>query len=229
MKIRVPGVLVHYLAYGWTSTWRITRLNEDRAERAQRIAPGGAVVGIFWHQSLLMAAACHHHRHVAALTSRSQDGGIMSAHLNRIGIRTVRGSSRRGATEAAKELMRAIEDGWMIATACDGPTGPIFRPKAGPLEIARRHQVPLVPMGFGALGRWDITPAWDHFRMPWPGTRIAVNYGEPILFPPGEPDDAEMERRITDVTARLWELEREAMQAIGARTAGFSPRSSNAG
>lgn len=215
MKIRVPGVAVHYLAYGWTSTWRITRLHEERAEAAQRIAPGGAVVGIFWHQSLLMAAACHHHRHVAALTSRSADGGIMAAHLNRVGIRTVRGSSRRGGTEAAKELMRAIEDGWMIATACDGPTGPIFRPKAGPLEIARRHRVPLVPMGFGALGSWDITPAWDRFRMPWPGTRIACAYGEPIVFPPEDPDPAELERRIAEVTARLWTLEREAMAAVG--------------
>jgi lysophospholipid acyltransferase (LPLAT)-like uncharacterized protein len=215
MRIRVPGLAVHWLAYGWTSTWRIARLHEERVAAAQACAPGGAVVGIFWHQSLLMAAACHHHRHVAALTSRSQDGGIMAAHLNRIGIRTVRGSSRRGGAEAARELMRAIDDGWMIATACDGPTGPIFRPKAGPLEIARRHGVALLPMGFGALGHWDITPAWDRFRLGWPGTRVAVAYGEPLLFPAAEPDAAELDRRIADVTARLWALEREAMAAVG--------------
>lgn len=224
MRIRVPGGLVHWLAYGWTSTWRITRLHEARAEAAQRLAPGGAVVGIFWHQSLLLAAACHHHRHVAALTSRSQDGGIMAAHLNRIGIRTVRGSSHRGGTEAAKELMRAIEDGWMIATACDGPTGPIFRPKAGPLEIARRHRVPLLPIGFGAGGFLDITAAWDRFRLPHPGTRVACAYGEPIMFPPEEPDRAELERRIDDVAARLWELERTAMAAVG-RMGGEASRS----
>lgn len=217
MKLRVPGVLVHHLAYGLTSTWPIARLHEDRAEAAQRLAPGGAVVGVFWHQSLLMAAACHHHRHVAALTSRSADGGVMAAHLNRVGIRTVRGSSRRGGAEAARELMRAIEDGWMIATACDGPTGPIFVPKHGPLEIARRHRVPLLPIGFGARRYLDILPAWDRFRLPCPGARVACAYGEPILYPPAEPDAAEMARRIDAVAARLRALEGEAMRAAGRR------------
>jgi lysophospholipid acyltransferase (LPLAT)-like uncharacterized protein len=103
----------------------------------------------------------------------------------------------------------------MIATACDGPTGPIFRPKVGPLEIARRYRVPVVPMGFGALGHWDITPAWDRFRMPWLGTRIACAYGEPIMYPPEQPDAAELERRVDTVSARLWELERDAMAAVG--------------
>lgn len=214
MKLRIPGVAVHWLAYAWTSTWPIIRLHEDRAERAQRLHPRGAVVGIFWHQSLLLAAASHHHRHVAALTSRSHDGGVMSAHLNRIGIRTVRGSSSRGGAEAAKELMRAIDDGWMIATACDGPRGPIFVPKAGPLEIARRHRVPLVPMGFAARRFWDL-PAWDRFRLPWPGARIAVAYGEPILYPPEEPDAATLARWIGEAAAAMHALEAEAMRAVG--------------
>jgi hypothetical protein len=210
VRVRFPPYLAHLAAYGWTSTWRIRRLRGDRAEKARALTASGSVVGIFWHQSLLMAAAAHHHRKVAALTSRSHDGGIMSAHLNRIGIRTVRGSSRSGATQAARELMRAIEDGWMIATACDGPTGPIFVPKSGPLEIARRHRVPVVPMGFAALGHWDIPYAWDRFRLPWPGTRVSVVYGEPIMYPPEEPDAEELQRRVAEVTERLWELEREA-------------------
>lgn len=218
MKIRIPGIAVHWLAYGWTSTWRITRLHEERLAAAQALAPGGAMVGLFWHQSLLMAAACHHHRHVAALTSLGQDGGLVAAHLNRIGIRTVRGSSRRGGSAGAKELMRAIADGWMIALACDGPKGPAFRPKAGSVEIGRRHGVALLPIGFGALNHWDISPAWDRFRLPWPATRVAVAYGEPIFYPPAAPDAAELERRVSEVTARICALEREAMAAVG-RTA----------
>jgi lysophospholipid acyltransferase (LPLAT)-like uncharacterized protein len=215
MKLRVPPLLAHGVALGWTSTWRLLRLNEHRAQQAQRMHPQGAVLGTFWHQSLLMAAACHHHRHVAALTSRSHDGSIMSAHLNGIGIRTVRGSSRRGGTEAARELMRAVEEGWMIATACDGPIGPIFRPKSGPIEIARRHRVPLIPMGFGASGWWDIAPAWDRFRLPWLGARVACAYGEPVMYPPEAPDAAELARRVDDLAERLWAAQREAMAALG--------------
>ena len=217
MRLRIPGILVHWLAYGWTSTWRITRLHEERIARAQGLSTSGALAGLFWHQSLLMAAACHHHRHVAALTSRSQDGELVAAHLERIGIRTVRGSSHRGGTAAAKELMRAIDEGWMIASSCDGPSGPAFVVKPGLLEIARRHRVPLLPFSFGALHAWDITSAWDRFRLPWPGTRIAVNYGEAIMYPPEEPDAAELQRRCSEVAERLRELEQEAMEAVGRR------------
>lgn len=217
MRIRVPGVLVHHLAYGLSSTWAITRLHEERAEAAQRLVASGAAVGVFWHQSLFMAAACHHHRHVAALASRSADGGLVAEHLRRIGIRTVRGSSRNGAAVAARELMRAIEDGWMIALACDGPKGPIFVPKTGAPEMARRHQVPLVPIGFGANRFSDVTPAWDRFRVPWPGTRIACVYGEPIMYPPAEPDPDEMQRRLAELAVRLNALEHEAMAAVGRR------------
>ncbi len=217
MKIPIPGLAVHAVALGWTSTWRLMRVHEERVAQAQSLGQGGSVVGILWHQSLLMAAACHHHRRVAALVSRSQDGALIAAHLERIGIRTVRGSSRRGAAEGAKELMRAIQDGWMISTPCDGPTGPIYRPKAGLLEIARRYRIPVVPMGYGALNHWDIPIAWDRFRIPWPGTRVAVAYGEPIMYPPEEPDDAEMARRIDAAAASIHGLEREAMAALGRR------------
>jgi len=217
MKIPVPGLAVHALALGWTSTWRLTRLHEERIDRARSLSPTTSVVGVFWHQSLLMASACHHHRHVAALVSRSQDGALIDAHLTRIGIRTVRGSSRRGAAEGARELMRAIQDGWMIATPCDGPTGPIFRPKSGLLEIARRNRIPVLPMGFAAQGHWDIPIAWDRFRIPWLGTRVACAYGEPIMYPPEQPDAAELARRIDEAAARIQALEREAMCAVGRR------------
>ena len=216
MKIPIPGLAVHAVALAWTSTWRITRLHEERIAQAQALG-GGSLVGILWHQSLLLAAACHHHRRAAALVSRSQDGELIAAHLERIGIRTVRGSSRRGAAEGAKELMRAIRDGYMITTPCDGPTGPIYRPKAGLLDIARRYRIPVMAMGYGALDHWDIPMAWDRFRLPWPGTRVAVAYGEPIMYPPEEPDQAELARRIDEAAENLKRLESEAMAAVGRR------------
>jgi lysophospholipid acyltransferase (LPLAT)-like uncharacterized protein len=215
MRIRIPGLLVHGVAAGWTATWRISRLHEERLARARAMSPTGSVVGVFWHQSLLAATAVHHHARVAALVSRAADGGLIAAHLERVGIRVVRGSSRQGGAAGAKELMRAVADGWAIATPCDGPTGPAFRVKPGMLEIARRHGVPLIPFGLGAGRCWEFARAWDRFRLPWPGTRVAVAYGEPIIFPPAEPGEAELAERCAAVGERLQALEREATAACG--------------
>lgn len=214
MKLRPPGLLIHAAILGWTSTWRIVRAGEENAERARRLSPHGGFATCFWHRSLAMAAAAHHHRKVAALISRSGDGAILSEHLERVGIRVVRGSSHRGAVQAVREMSLAIDEGWILATGCDGPKGPPRRAKAGMAEIARRHRVPLVPFGFACGRTWHLG-TWDRMRVPWPGTRIAVAYGEPMVFPEAEPDEAGMAARLDAISAAIDACEARAARLIG--------------
>lgn len=219
MRIVPPPLAIHLAALAWTGSWRIAYHGEDRVERARAMTASGAMLAVFWHQSLLMAGAAHHHRGVAALISRSTDGGMLAAHLSRVGIGLVRGSSSSGAAQAAREVMRAVDQGRIIATGCDGPRGPRMRPKPGFVEIARRHRVPLLPLGFGASRSWEVPRAWDRLRIPWPGARISVVYGEPVLYPPEDPDPAELARRCDAVAAAINALEREAMALAGVRRA----------
>lgn len=216
MRIRVPGPLIHAVALGWTSTWRIVRHGRENLDRARAIAPHGGFVGALWHRSLLMAAASHHHQKVAALASRSGDGALIAEHLLRVGIRVVRGSSHRGAVQATRELSEALAEGWALALACDGPKGPPRIPKAGAVDLARRHGAPILPFGCAAARCWEL-PTWDSFRLPWPGTRIGVVYGEPIVFPPDEPDAEELARRTAQVAAAIDACEAAAARLVSAK------------
>lgn len=214
MKLRPPGLLIHAAILGWTSTWRIRRVGWDNIEKARAMSPHGGFTACHWHRSLTMAAAAHHHRHVAALISRSGDGAILAEHLERIGIRVVRGSSHRGAVQAVRELSVAIDEGWILATGCDGPKGPPRQAKAGMAEIARRHGVPLVPFGFACARCWELS-TWDRMRVPWPGTRIGVVYGEPMVFPPEELDAAAMTERLARISAAIDACENAAERLVG--------------
>ncbi|MEK7413661.1 MAG: DUF374 domain-containing protein [Planctomycetota bacterium] len=214
MKIQPPGLLVHLFALGWTSTWKIERRCTENLEAARRIDPRGTLVGVFWHQHLLLAAAAHHHQHVAAIASQHGDGELIAAHLERVGIRTVRGSSTRGGVSAARGLSRAVEEGWMLALAPDGPRGPAHVIKPGAIEIAHRNHIPLLPFGFAASRAWEFSRSWDRFCLPWPGTRIAVVYGEPVLYPAGDIDRAEVTRRCEDMAKRISAAETAARRVL---------------
>ncbi len=223
MKVLPPPKLVHTLVNGLSRSLHFHRFGTEHLRAAARLSPTGTFVACHWHQSLLMVLAPHHFfspspeskLSIAVLISRSSDGEIMARYLEAIGIRAVRGSSSRGAVAGVRELMTALRDGTHTVLALDGPRGPFKRIKDGAMEIARRCGVPLVPVAARATRELSFNRSWDHFRMPLPLAHVAVVYGEPIVYPPGDPDPAELERRRRDLAWRMHRLEARASRLAG--------------
>ena len=215
MKILPPPKLVHALTWGLTRTLHFHRFGSDHIRAAARLSPTGTFVACHWHQSLLLVLGPHHHLPVATLASRSADGEIMARYLEAIGITAVRGSSSRGAVAGVRELMTALRDGKQIVLALDGPRGPFKWVKNGAMEIARRCGVPLVPVAARATHELSFNRSWDHFRLPLPLSHVAVVYGEPIIYPAGDPDPAELDRRRRDLAWRMHRLEARASKLAG--------------
>jgi lysophospholipid acyltransferase (LPLAT)-like uncharacterized protein len=197
--------LVYALAAPWTGSWRFHRYGTQHLVEAVRMSPTRTVVVLLWHHSLMNMVGAfprHGHMRLAALASRSGDGAIIAEYLERIGIRAVRGSSARGAAAGAKAVLEALRGGYHVAIACDGPRGPARQPKGGALEIARLCGVPVLPLAARATREIRFR-SWDRFRLPWPRAHVAYGFAPPILFPPGEPDAAELERRRQQVAAAI--------------------------
>jgi lysophospholipid acyltransferase (LPLAT)-like uncharacterized protein len=148
----------------------------------------------------------------------------MARYLEAIGLRAVRGSSSRGAVAGAAELMRVVHDGYHIVLTVDGPRGPFKQVKDGAIEIARRHGVPLIPAAARASRELCFKRAWDHFRIPVPGSHLVVEYGAPIWVT-GTSGDAEERRRNRQVLAcALHDLEASATRRVGRRDLYPHPR-----
>jgi lysophospholipid acyltransferase (LPLAT)-like uncharacterized protein len=156
-------------------------------------------------------------RNACTITSRSNDGLMLTRILHSLGYQTVRGSSSRGGVGATIELTRKVQAGVDIAVAVDGPRGPAWCVKPGVLLVARLTGRPIVPVAGCPGVHWRFQ-SWDRFRLPMPFSSAWLVAGEPMWVPP-DADDAELERlRIvlhrrmialqldTDRKARPWVL-----------------------
>ncbi len=223
MRITPSPKLVRTVVFALTKSLRFHLYGTEHLRQAGRASPTGTFFVTHWHQSLLTLLGPHHHMPVATLSSRSRDGGIMAAYLETIGIKVVRGSSSKGGAAGAKELIRALREGYHAVLNVDGPRGPFKEVKDGSIELARRCGVPILPLAARATRELSFKRSWDRFRVPLPGAHVAVVYGEPILFPPGEPSADEILARRRLLATRLHDLEAEATRLVG-RGDAYPPR-----
>src|SRR3954464_15980765 len=115
-------------------------------------APG--TIYAFWHQCLFTASYRYRSRGMAVLISRSFDGELIARVVERFGYRPVRGSSSRGAVAGLLEMGRELDAGRAVAFTADGPRGPRFLAKPGPVLLARKHGSPVRALHFAAEKAW---------------------------------------------------------------------------
>ncbi len=158
-------------------TWRFEVIAEEGAE-ARILGDGaGREIYCFWHQCVLPCAIYYRKTHATILISRSFDGELITRTLRCFGFDAVRGSSSRGAREGLLGLKTVIESGKPAIFTADGPRGPIYETKMGPVRLAQLTGAPIGAFHLQPEHAWVVN-SWDRFLVPWPFTRIVVTgYG----------------------------------------------------
>ena len=149
---------------------------------------------------------------VAALVSRSEDGEILSTVLMHWQYTLIRGSSHAGGKEAMQLMVDAIDSGNSLCVTPDGPTGPRRRMKMGAVRAAQRTRVPLVLAGIAASRKKNLK-SWDRFEIPYPFSKVAVCYSDPITVP-ADLQDAPLDEYLSKTEARLHKLCADAEQEL---------------
>jgi lysophospholipid acyltransferase (LPLAT)-like uncharacterized protein len=155
----------------------------------------------FWHQCLLTASYRYRDHGIAVLISRSFDGELIARVVQKFGYRPVRGSSSRGAVGGLLEMGRELEAGHAVAFTADGPRGPRFVAKPGPLLLARTQGAPVRALHFAAKSAWRLN-SWDGFIIPKPFSRVVLRMSAPLQLPPSasdsevEPFHAQLQRQL---------------------------------
>jgi hypothetical protein len=155
----------------------------------------------FWHRCVFPATWFYRNRDIAVMTSESYDGEYIARIIEHFGFRAVRGSSSRGAVRALLGMHTEIEQGRVAAFTIDGPRGPVYVAKPGPVLLARNTQVPLVVFHI-ALERAWVLNSWDKFMVPKPFTR-AVLVTSRFMRVPKDADSAAHERLQVEMQAAL--------------------------
>jgi lysophospholipid acyltransferase (LPLAT)-like uncharacterized protein len=178
----------------------VTVIGKDSLERA--MSSGKPLVLITWHGRMMVPVWHMRRRGIVAMISRHSDGEMVSRLVERIGYRTVRGSSTRGGTQATLELLEEIRHGGVAAMICDGPKGPLYQMKPGAPFLARESRATVISATFAARPAW-IFHSWDRFQVPKPFSRVYLLWGEPI--PPAS-DGADVESLRKQLEANLNQL-----------------------
>jgi lysophospholipid acyltransferase (LPLAT)-like uncharacterized protein len=165
---------------------------------------GENAIGAFWHGRLLMTPLVYGGRGLKILVSRHRDGELISRTVRHFGLETVRGSSTRGGIAGIKGLARALQGGYDVAIAPDGPRGPRCKVQPGVIQLARISGRPIFPFTFNASPR-KVLPTWDHFIIPLPCSRGVFVWGEPIWVDHAEGEEA-MEQKALLLERRLHEI-----------------------
>ena len=166
----------------------------------------GQAIYCFWHRYVIPAAWRFRNRDLAVMTSLSFDGEYIARFIRMFGFRAVRGSSSRGGVAALLAMREELESGYSAVFTIDGPRGPIYVAKQGPILLARKTGCAITCFNVAVERAW-VLRSWDRMIIPKPFSRIAFFGAAPIIVPadatPEQMDDLHRQMQATLECCRL--------------------------
>lgn len=137
----------------------------------------------FWHRCILAATWYFRNRNGVLMNTTNFDGQWTRRVIERLGYLTAQGSSTRGGLRGLAVMAQRLEEGFDSAFTIDGPRGPRYIAKPGPVMLARRSGRPIVLFHIGLERAWTLKKTWDLFQVPKPFTRAVVVFAPPLHVP----------------------------------------------
>lgn len=138
----------------------------------------------FWHRGILSATWWWRNRGIVVMNSTNFDGQWTRRVIEGVGFGTAQGSSTRGGLRGLAMMARQIEHGHDAAFTIDGPRGPRYVAKPGPVMLARRTGAPIVCFHVHPERAHTFEKSWDLFQVPHLFSRVALVIAPPIDVPP---------------------------------------------
>lgn len=192
-------------------TLRYTVSVEEGGPPEGNVQPG---IYVFWHRCVFTATHHFRNRGIVVMTSRSLDGEYIARIIEKFGYGAARGSSTRGGVRALLAMHRDIEAERTVAFTIDGPRGPRYVAKPGPVLLARNTQVPIMPFHIAVERAWTLN-TWDGFVVPKPFSRAVVRIGK-LIRVPAALESAALDRFHAEMQATLERVRDDADKNVRA-------------
>ena len=166
----------------------------------------------FWHRCVFLATWWYRRKDVAVMTSRSFDGEYIARIISKFGYRPVRGSSSRGAVAALIGMRNKLDAGRTAAFTIDGPRGPKYVAKPGPVLLAQKSGLPIATFHFAPQKAWVLN-SWDGFMIPKPFSGVLLRVGR-LIRVPADADEQAQQRYHAEMQATLDRIRAYAEQHV---------------
>jgi lysophospholipid acyltransferase (LPLAT)-like uncharacterized protein len=171
----------------------------------------------FWHRGLFPILWFARGRPIAVLTSANFDGQWAGRITKAMGLSLAVGSSTRGGLGGLAELETCLQAGQHAGFAVDGPHGPRYVAKRGPVFLAQRSGCPIICMHAYSQSALTLKKSWDKLQISYPFSRVALGFSPPIVVP-RDADPELLNRKYFEMQRRL-ELIRDKAEAFFTRSA----------
>jgi hypothetical protein len=171
------------------------------------------VIYSFWHRAVFASAWLWRQSGIAVMVSRSFDGEYIARTIERLGFVAVRGSSSRGGAAALLGMRSKLEQGGTVAFTIDGPRGPRYVAKPGPVMLSRASGLPMAAFYVALSDAWVLN-TWDAMMIPKPFSKALVRVSAKMQVPAGA-GDAEMAEFQGQLQAALERVTRFAEENVG--------------
>src|SRR5438034_2181630 len=178
MEYVVIGVI------GWTMRWQ--SVGDSHLDEIYK--SGNRAIFTFWHGRIFPATYYWRNRGIVVMTSMNRDGEAIAQCIRRFGYGAARGSSSRGGFRALVEMARHIRQGRDTAFTIDGPRGPRYVAKQGPVLLARKTGAAIFCFHISMQHKIRLK-SWDEFQVPLPFTRAVVLKASPIWVTPNASEE----------------------------------------
>jgi lysophospholipid acyltransferase (LPLAT)-like uncharacterized protein len=200
MQIPVIAWAVYWLVRLIGPTLRVEFVGKQNA--VNRRETGQPSIGAFWHRCIFPTLWYYRNHGIVVMITMNFDGLWTSRVVEKLGYRVAQGSSSRGGMNALNVMAREVEAGWDVAFTPDGPRGPRYVAKPGPVMLARRTGKPITVFHIGLSSAYTFEKSWDRFRLPYPFSRAVLVMAPPI-YVSTDADSVEMEQKISEMQTAL--------------------------
>ncbi len=209
LKKYVFSILIWLIYKFLSSTWRV---QFDEPESMQALQKSDQpIILAHWHgDELVLISAISRYR-IATLSSKSDDGEMMSVIIGLLGGKTSRGSSSRSGASGLLGLLRLAKKGYNFSFAVDGPKGPLHEVKPGVFEFSRLANSPIFVGGVSCDRSWMFKKSWNQAFLPKPFANIKIVWRE-FMGPLAKGQDPRSEQLRNHMTDALRKAHSQASQ-----------------
>jgi lysophospholipid acyltransferase (LPLAT)-like uncharacterized protein len=168
----------------------------------QSRARGEPVISAFWHRCIISATWYWRNGGAVVMNTTNFDGQWTRRVIEHFGFGTAQGSSTRGGLRGLAVMARRLEEGFDAAFTIDGPRGPRYVAKPGPVMLARKSGRPIYVFHIGVEKARTLEKAWDLMQIPHPFSR-AVIVSAPLITVSPDADAEELKRKQAEMQAAL--------------------------
>jgi len=170
----------------------------------------------FWHRCTLPAGWYFRKFRCSILISRSFDGELIAQTLGLLGYSSVRGSSSRGGAAGLMAMRDVVARGEPVVFTADGPRGPIYQTKIGPVKLAAMTGEPIGCFYLLPKRAWALQ-SWDRFLVPLPFSRVVVSWARAVSAPVADADAAALESKVVELNDALERARGRAEERVAHR------------